>query len=281
MRLPRTRGVALSIVPALLAILFASQVDASIFRSFIYQPEALPSVLDWHDVPAPEPLTVRTDDGLAISGYRWPATVPGHSTMVFFHGNAGNRYLAAKFAAPLRRPDREVIVASYRGYGGNPGGPTEIGLYRDGAAFLRSARASRPKKMYLFGFSLGAGVALRLAADHPVDGVITLGAFSSLKDMVPRWARGLMPDRFDNLASIRSVQAPIMIMHGSADDVVPFAEASKLKSAAGGGARLVQLRNGTHQMDLAPIASFIWTTIEQLADGRDDGRAAMESSTRR
>ncbi len=237
---------------------------ASLVRSFIYKPEPMPRRLDWKEVPVPEAISVRTDDGLAILGYRWPAVQADHITMVFFHGNAGNRYVAALAAAALRRPDVEIIVASYRGYAGNAGSPNEIGLYRDGEAFLRSARQSLPRKMYLFGYSLGGSVALRLAANHQVDGVITLGTFSSLDSVAPKVVRGLLPDHFDNLAVVGRLRAPLLLLHGTADEVIPFAEAEKLKAAAGKGARLIRIKGGRHHIMLADLSATIWQNIGEM-----------------
>ncbi len=257
-------GIVWALITSFIFIPLCSRVDASILRHFIYQPDPLPAVLDWGQVPAPEQITVRTDDGLDLVGFRWPATTPDHDTLIFFHGNAGNRYDAALMVAPLRRPDTEIIVASYRGYGGNPGRPSEAGLYRDGAAFLHYGQTSRPRRFYLFGFSLGGAVALHLAADPSVTGVITLGAFSRLGAVAPRWVGAFLPDRFDNIASARQLHVPYLLMHGSADDVVPFAEASKLKAAANGHARFVAIKGAEHNIDLDHLAPVIWDHVAEM-----------------
>ncbi|WP_294306582.1 alpha/beta hydrolase [Sphingomonas yabuuchiae] len=258
----------LALVPLVLSL--SACLGAPLIRKFIYLPSAVPPQPDWSGLPAPQPLVVRTDDGLEISGYRWPASQSPSSTLIFFHGNGGNRYTAALMAAPLRRPDTEIIIASYRGYSGNPGRPNETGLYRDGAAFLRYARAAKPTHLYLFGFSLGGGVALRLAADHPVDGVVTLGAFSTLASVAPPWAAPLLPDRFDNLAAVRRLHAPLLILHGSADDTIPLAEAAKLQAASATPSRVVILPDAQHHVSLGPFAPMIWHRIQAMTR-RDQG----------
>lgn len=248
-----------------LAVSITSRLSASLIRSHVYFPDPLPAVPDWRGVLPPLPLTVQTEDGLTIEGYRWPATTPSFATLIFFHGNAGNRYTAAAMAAPLRRPDAEIIVASYRGYGDNPGRLSEAGLYRDGAAFLREARLGKPDHLYLFGFSLGASVALRLAADEPVDGVVTLGAFSSLARVAPRWVRPFLPDRFDNAAAVGRLRVPLLIFHGSGDETIPVAEAFTLKRAAASPLQVVILQGAPHRIHLDPIAPIIWERLIQMA----------------
>jgi len=266
MRRVLRNGAALLLVTSMVLVPLWSGVDASIVRRFIYHPDPMPSVLEWGAVPAPEPITVRTDDGLDLAGFRWPATAPDHVTLVFFHGNAGNRYDAALMAAPLRRPDAEIVIASYRGYGGNPGKPSEAGLYRDGAAFLRYGQRSRPRRLYLFGFSLGGAVALHLATDPSVTGVVTLGAFSRLAAMAPRWTRALLPDRYDNREAARALRTPHLLLHGAADEVVPLAEATALK-AANPHARLVVLKGADHYAELDRLAMGIWNQIGQMVSG--------------
>lgn len=259
-----------------LTVLLTSCVGVSLIRSHVYFPDPLPAELDWQGVPPPLPMRVQTEDGLTIEGYRWPATTASFATLIFFHGNAGNRYTAAVMAAPLRRPDVEIIVASYRGYGGNPGRPSEAGLYRDGAAFLRAARLGTPKHLYLFGFSLGASVALRLAADQSVDGVVTLGAFSSLASVAPWWAGPFLPDRFDNVSAARRLRTSLLILHGSRDETIPIAEASKIGRAASPPPQIIILRDAPHRIRLDPIARMIWDQLIHIARHQPAAAIAMD-----
>lgn len=261
------RGLLLLIAAGLLTAA-ASSSCASLVRSLIYKPDPMPDRLEWAGLPAPETVSVRAQDGLIVRGYRWPALRPAHVTLVFFHGNGGNRYKAALLAAPLRRDGVEIIVASYRGYGDNPGKPSEQGLRQDAVAFLRLAQASRPRKLYVFGYSLGGGVALDLAAQEKVDGVITLGTFSSLRSVTPPLARGLVLDRFDNIAAVRRLRAPLLILHGTADTVVPIREAVKLKAAAGPNARFLRLSGAPHHLMLDQLAGRIWQEIANMPEPR-------------
>lgn len=232
--------------------------------SRVFQPAPMPRTVSWASLPPPEDVKVTTSDGLVLQGYRWKPRCENHVAMVFFHGNGGNRFTAAQLAAPLRRDDVDLIVASYRGYGGNPGKPSEDGLYRDAAAFIADARAARPEKLYLFGFSLGGAVAVHSASRFNADGVVTLGAFSNLRSMAPPLLRAMVPYRFDNLAEAKRLRSPWLLLHGTADQVVPLAEAEKLKAAAGERATLVRLKGAPHNVALDQVASRIWSALGDL-----------------
>lgn len=263
----RRPRVGRTIVAITLLVLTTAAQGRSLVRQRIYRPDPMPARIEWSVTPAPETVTVHTRDGLSVKGYRWPASKPQHVTLLFFHGNGGNRYEAAQLAAPLRRPDAEIIVASYRGYGDNPGSPTETGLANDAAAFLDLAQASGPRRVYLFGYSLGGSVALRLAADEAVDGVVTLGTFSSLRSITPEWVHALLPDEFDSISAVRRLRAPLLLLHGTSDEVVPIREAVLLKQAGGGNARLLRLTDAPHHLLLDQLADRVWQEIEAMPVG--------------
>jgi hypothetical protein len=238
---------------------------AGIARDRIYLPDPAPASAPAWRTEAPRPVTVRTADGLEIGGYYWPPEGEARDILVFFHGNAGNRERAALMAEPLRRPGSGVLVASYRGYGANPGRPSEPGLVADAAAFLAEARRLQPgSKVHLFGYSLGGSLALQLAAREEVERVATLGAFARLADQAPAITRGLLPDRFDNLAAIANVAEPVFLFHGTADEVVPYAAAERLRTASGGRATVVTLNGGGHQIDFGRLAPFLWRALDGL-----------------
>jgi fermentation-respiration switch protein FrsA (DUF1100 family) len=236
---------------------------ASTIRSRIYRPEPMPASISWSG-RAPTEVTTTTADGLKLRGYYWPPQSAGGDLILFLPGQSGNRYTAASMAAPLAAGGG-LLVASYRGYGDNPGRPNEAGLYADARAFLSLARTLAPNsRIYLFGFSLGAAPALHTAAEEDVAGVITLGAFAELADVAPPIARGVLPDHFDNRAAIARVAEPILLLHGSADEVVPFAQAELLRTLAPHGARLLRLEGAGHGADFDALAPIVWDNIRQM-----------------
>lgn len=250
----------LAAVGALALVLTAC---ASTVRSRIYLPEPMPASVSW-DGPAPSEVTATTADGLSLRGYYWPVQSPGGDLILFFHGNGGNRYTAARRAAPLAAGGG-LLVASYRGYGDNPGTPDEAGLYADARAFLTLARQLAPNsRIYLVGFSLGAAPALHTAAEEEVAGVVILGAFAALADVAPPMARGVLPDRFDNRANIARVTEPILILHAPEDEVVPFAQAKELQALARDRVRLLRLEGTFHAADFEFLAPMIWENIRLM-----------------
>jgi hypothetical protein len=235
---------------------------AGFVRERIYKPAPITGAVAWPG-EAPRQVTARTADGLDLNGYYWPPQPGSTDILVFFHGNGGNRDIAALVAEPLRRSGKGLLVASYRGYGGNPGRPSEAGLFADGAAFLALARRLQPgARLFLVGWSMGGAVALEMAGREPVDGVVTIGTFTRLADVAPAIARGFLPDRFDNLAAIKRVQAPVFLFHGTADAIVPYGHAARLRAASGNRATVVTLNNRGHHFDFAGIAPYVWRALE-------------------
>ncbi len=216
----------------LLAALFLLQ------RRLIYYPAG--------DLPTPrslgladfEAVRLATEDGLSLVAWYAPAGPEGR-TIVLFHGNAGHIAWRAEKIRPYRAAGHGVLLVEYRGYGGNPGRPSERGLHRDARAALDflDGRGVRREAIVLYGESLGAAVALALAEEAAVGGVVLEAAFTSLADVAAHhywWApvRCFLLDRFDNVARISRVEAPLLILHGEADDIVPARLARRLFEAA-------------------------------------------------
>lgn len=246
----------------LLAVGFLLQGCSSIIRDRLYRPDPLTrTVVQWPG-DAPRQVAAQTSDALSLKGSYWPPASDGR-LIVFFHGNGGNHLTAAQLAAPLAAEGYGVLVASYRGYGDNPGSPSQRGLVNDGLAFLKLGRQLVPQApIYLFGYSLGAGVALEIAANERVAGVVTLGAFTSVPALAPRITRPFIVDRFDNLRTITQVEEPLLLMHGTRDPIVPFAHAERLRAASAGRARLVPLEGADHHPDFSLLAPVIRANLD-------------------
>ncbi len=181
----------------------------------------------------------RTEDGLEISAWYHPAR-DGLPTLVLFHGNGGQHGDRAGSMQPYMAQGYGVLLAGYRGYGGNPGKPTEDGLYADGRAALAwlAENGVGDDSVVLYGESLGSGVAVQMAVEHAVAGLVLEAPFTSAVDVgqaAYRWlpVRLLLWDRFDNISKIGDVDAPLLVIHGEQDRVVASRFGRRLFEAAG------------------------------------------------
>ncbi|MSP47948.1 MAG: alpha/beta hydrolase [Alphaproteobacteria bacterium] len=213
-------------------------------RTLLYHPDTTPPDAGGLLASGLRPLPVRTEDGLDLTAWHRPAAA-GRPTLVLFQGNAGHLGDRLSLGAPLAAQGFGLVLAPYRGYGGGAGTPTEEGLYRDGRATVAAleSQAIARRQVALWGESLGGGIATRLAAEAAADGrpfraVILQAPFTSVADraaelypFVPvRW---LVLDRFDNLERIGVLGAPLLIVHGESDSVVPASHGRRLLEAAG------------------------------------------------
>lgn len=188
-----------------------------------------------------EEVFIETEDDVRIHAFFLPGEGPagdGGRAILFLHGNAGNASHRLPNAAALARLGSDVLLLDYRGYGRSDGSPSEPGVYADaraGLAHLVEARGVPEERVVLFGRSLGGAVAIDLARERPLAGVIVESTFTSLADMGTRVAgplARLFARGFDSLHKIASVRAPLLFFHGDRDGIVPFALGRRLFEAA-------------------------------------------------
>ncbi len=202
-------------------------------------------------------VTVRAEDGIETVGWYAPPDAGG-DVVVLFHGNAGTIADRAFKARYFLDAGYGVMLAGYRGFGGNPGAPTEQGLYRDAAAALDwlEEQEVSSERLILYGESLGSGVAVQAAHDRqkqgkPVGAVILEAPFTSMSDAAAyhyAWlpARYLVRDRYDSLSKIKQIGAPLLVIHGRADRTVPFELGARLHAAASEPKRAIWLDSAGH-----------------------------------
>lgn len=214
-----------------------------------------------------------TDDGVRLAGGYFPPPASDRPVILYFHGNAEAAAHNLPLAAELRARGLGVFLAEYRGYGGLGGSPSEEGLYADGeAALAELARRGAPhSRVVLVGRSLGSGVAVELATRHRVAAVVLVSAYTSIVDMGRIVAGPLAPlvvrDRFDSLGKVARVRAPLVLLHGSRDDVVPVAMGRRL-AAARPDARWVEISGATHN-DVPGLAALLSYEVEAALARRE------------
>jgi uncharacterized protein len=201
-----------------------------------------------------EDVTFETADGLRLGGWFVPGAGGRGPAVLVCNGNGGNRAMRAALAAALARMGLAVLLFDYRGYGGNPGSPTEEGLAADAraaAGYLAARPEVDPDRLVYFGESLGAAVALRLATERPPAALVLRSPFASLAEvgrvhypMLPvSW---LLRDRFDAAALAGRLDAPLLVVAGGRDGIVPVGHSRRLYAAAPQPKRLVVLDGADH-----------------------------------
>jgi uncharacterized protein len=196
-------------------------------------------------------VTLTTEDGERIVGW-YKAPEPGRAAVLYFHGNGGSLWNRRLRARLLAEGGRGLLIVSYRGYSGSTGTPTEAGLRRDArAAYDLLAQHVAPERIVLYGESLGSGVAVRLAAERPVAGVILDAPYPSTVDIarIAYWfvpVDWLMRDQFRSIDIIGQIKAPLLMLHGERDGVIPIALGERLFTAAPEPKRFVRLPGVDH-----------------------------------
>lgn len=218
-------------------------------RRLIYFPDRSAPPAAARVIPGARDVTLRTADGLRLAAWLVPprpGTPDRRVTVLVAPGNAGNRLDRAPLAAALAGRGLTVLLVDYRGYGGNPGSPSEEGLARDirsaRAYLIDEARVPAGRLLY-YGESLGAAVVTALAAEHPPAGLVLRSPFTDLPAIgrvhypfLP--VRLLARDRFPVADLLSGVEAPTVVIYGTADSIVPPAQS---RTVAGRAARLVRL----------------------------------------
>jgi fermentation-respiration switch protein FrsA (DUF1100 family) len=192
-----------------------------------------------------EPVRVVTADGLDLLAWYHSPPKQNAPLIVLFHGNGGTIEIRAAKAKTYIGAGFGVLLPEYRGYGGNPGSPSEAGLYADGRAALAFAAAQgiTPDHWIFLGESLGTGVAVQMATEQRVAALVLEAPYTSIADvaqsnfpLLPVW--WLVRDRFDSAEKIARVGAPLFVVHGERDGTIPvkfgralFAAASEPKEA--------------------------------------------------
>ena len=220
------------------------------------------------------PWQHETSYGLKTRGFWYPPQ-PGKPTIVFFQGTSTHLGHRLFKMVHYQQQGFGVGMVGYRGYNGNPGRPTENGLYSDARHAIKALKDKgvREQDMILYGESLGSGVAVQMALEFPhVKAVILEAPYTSVTD-VAAWrypflpVRFLLRDRFDSLSKIKQLKMPLLIVHGTEDKRVPFIFGNKLYDAAQAPfKRLINIDKGGHHnlFNYPAVVNGIDTFIKEL-----------------
>jgi fermentation-respiration switch protein FrsA (DUF1100 family) len=217
-----------------------------------------------------ENVVIRTHDGETLRAWYGAPPKPSAPVIVYLHGNAGTLGDRAERFAWFQGEGFGVLALSWRGYGGSTGEPSQTGLLTDGRsalAFLKEKGITQEQLIY-FGESLGTGVAVQLAAEPSLlpAAVILDAPFTSAVDVarIRYWfmpVDHLMKDQFRSIDFASKVSAPVFILHGTADRIVPFSQGKMLYAAFPGPKQLFRIENGKHVEPLNPES---WAAIKSF-----------------
>lgn len=210
-------------------------------RSFIYFPNT--QIVDPQDLLVDDiyqVVNVETEDGLFLKGWYHAPSRPDMPVIVWFHGNGGHYAAQAHLMEAYVDAGYGTLLAGYRGYSGNPGKPSESGIYSDANAWLNYLINNldySEQHIVLYGESLGSGVAVEMATRYDVGAVILQAPFSSVSD-IASWKFPIMPIRFllhdtyDSISKVEKVSEPLLLIHGTKDKVIPIRYGKKLFARA-------------------------------------------------
>jgi fermentation-respiration switch protein FrsA (DUF1100 family) len=244
-----TAGVLALVAVVLMAFLWTIQ------RRLIYLPSAAVPPSAAEVIDGAKDVRLHTSDGLTLGGWLVPAQTPRSGiTVLVTPGNAADRSARAPLARALAARGFAVLLFDYRGYGGNAGSPSEQGLADDARAaraYLVGEAGVAPDRLLYFGESLGAAVAVGLAAEHPPAGLVLRSPFVDLAAVarvhypyLP--ARFLLRDRYPVAEQLRGVKVPTAVVYGTRDSVIPPVQSIAVAEAAAGPVRVVRIDGADH-----------------------------------
>jgi uncharacterized protein len=233
------------VASGLIALMWSQQ------RRLIYFPSPGPVPSAAAVLPTARDVVLDTEDGIRLGAWFFPGR---RGAVLVCNGNGGDRSMRAALAVALNRMGLSVLLFDYRGYGGNPGRPSEQGLAADARA-AHEWLAAQPEvdsdRIAYFGESLGAAVAVGLAVQRPPAALVLRSPFTSLADVGAvhyPWLpiRRLLLDRYPSIERIASVHAPLLVIAGDRDDIVPLSLSRRLYDAAAEPKRLVLVPGAGH-----------------------------------
>ena len=182
-----------------------------------------------------EKVRIQTTDNISLLGWFHKKDLKKFKTIVYFHGNAGSLENRIHKLNHFKNMDVNFLIIAWRGFSGNNGSPTEKGLYEDGKSALNWLfdKGVEERDIVIYGESLGTGIATHLSQNKNFGGLILETPFTSMIDAAKIFypyipVSLLLKDKFDNKSKINNINAPILVMHGEADQIVPFFMGKKM-----------------------------------------------------
>ena len=210
-------------------------------RNLLYHP-SVDNYIKGQDVTEPteiEKVKITTSDNIDLLGWFYNRDIQKFKTILFFHGNAGSLKNRTYKLNHIKDLKVNFLIFAWRGFNGNKGKPSEIGLYKDAESAIRwlKMKGINEKDIILYGESLGTGVAVEIAQNKNYAGIILESPFTSMVNMGKKYypffpVRFLLKDKFESYKKLNNISVPILIMHGKVDKIVPYDMGKKMYELA-------------------------------------------------
>ena len=251
----------------ILLLVFSASGCKPVVNEFAFHPDTI------HVVPSErlpddiKEITIKSGDGVLLTSLYLPSP-NSKKLLIYFHGNAGNIYHRIPDLRLINRSGINVIGVEYRGYGKSSGSPSEDGIYLDGEAALKYAVENlgfSEGNIILFGRSIGTAVAVNTAQHRKLDGVILVSPLTNAHDEAKAAGLGsvasLAGDAFDNLSKIDNIEAPLLVIHGTSDNVIPYSMGVEIFNRAKAKKYFVRIDGGNHNDLQNKFARQYWPPI--------------------
>jgi len=240
-------------------------------RILLYHP-SVDNYLKDQDIKEPyaiERVKIKTDDNIQLLAWFHNRNVEKFKTILLFHGNAGSLENRIYKLDHFKNLNINFLIVAWRGFSGNGGKPTEVGLYIDAKSAIKwlKSRGVTEKNIILYGESLGTGVAVEIAQHKNYAGIILESPYTSMIDLGKKYypffpVKLLLKDKFESYKKIKKVLIPTLIIHGKLDSIVPFAMGEKMYKLANEPKFFYVQEYGDHMMDfdeklLSALKKFI------------------------
>ncbi|MFT3729926.1 MAG: alpha/beta hydrolase [Hyphomicrobium sp.] len=259
-------AVALYVIAA--GVMYAAQ------RRFMYFPDPVRTAPAAAGLRNVSEIIIPTVDGEKLIAWYGKAR-PGQPTLLYLHGNGGSLALRAETMHKYLQHGRGMLMLAYRGFSGSTGSPTEAANVADAelAYDMLVRDGVKPEDIILYGESLGSGVAIQVAKKKKVEGVILDAPYTSILELASAqfpWlpVGWLLKDRYESIKYIGDVHAPIFILHGEADDIVPVEMGRRLFAAANPPKEIKTIPGGGHVIHDGPSFDFVNGWIDRLRAGK-------------
>ena len=245
-------------------------------KKLIFFPEKLAPDFKFATLPGDQEITITTKDRETISAIFFRGT--GNDVILYFHGNAGSLNGWRHVAPDFTRHGYSILIIDYRGYGKSSGVISESGFYLDAeAAYQWLLQNYEPEQIIVYGRSIGSGVATHLASRRACKGLILESAYTSLTTLASQKLPLAMPGlllttRFSSIEKLSSIKAPVILIHGGQDELIPKEHSRKLLEKITTKKKLFILADAAHN-DLNAFEEYhkiIGTTVPQFFSNNED-----------